>query len=335
MTYLNQTKLKMVIAIFLLIGSMGHAFADVKNCKPEEDFFGGQSINMDLALNITSNTSAISPGTVLARTYSPFGSIACDFTGSNVTQNSVYFKNTMSASIKSQLRDSGVDILQEVGIGSDGTVVNIVNSTVSNLWLGNWSQPPMGNNNIAFSIRYLFTAQKGAATLKPFDTGMFLLGHHVDYQGVNIGVPVYLRIVGNLTLLCPTPAVNISATNGGSVNFGTLSPQQMNSGEAISRTFNLNMSVPADCQTGLNISVRLDPNNNTILENKYLDMSNGLQVLLKNSMGDVNYGENYTVGEVLPSSPVSLPYTAILTKVPGSTITSGPFSKTIRIIVSY
>lgn len=59
------------------------------------------------------------------------------------------------------------------------------------------------------------------------------------------------------------------------------------------------------------------------------------KLLVKGSAGDVNYGENYAVGEILPTAPVSLPYTATLTKIPGSTITSGPFSKTIRVIVSY
>lgn len=332
MNHLNQSTFKIFIAIFLMIGSIGHAFADVTNCRPSSSL--ASQIDMDLAFNITSNTSAISPGTVLTSAQSGITSIACEFTGSNATQNAVYFKNTMPASIKTLLKGSGVDVLQRYSIGGDGTEVNITDSTVPNLYIGSWEQPTTGNST-AFAMRYFFTAKKGATALKPFDTGKFLLGYHVNYQGVSIGAPVYLRIVGNLTLLCPTPAVNIAATNGGSVNFGTLSPQQMNSGAAISKSFNLNMAVPLDCETGLNIAVRFDANNNTILDNKYLDMSNGLQVLLKNSLGDVNYGEYYTVGEVLPSSPVSLPYTAILTKIPGSTITSGPFSKTIRVIVSY
>ncbi len=332
MNNLNQSKFKIFISIFLVIGSIGHALADVTNCRPT----GGTAsqIDMDLAFNITSNTSAILPGTVLASAYSAFTSITCDFTGSNVAQNSVYFKNMMPANIKNLLQDSGVDMFQQLLVGGDGTDINITNSTVPNLFIGYWAQPTTGTST-SFSMRYLFTARKGGGTLKPFDTGKFLLGHHVNYQGTNIGAPIYLRIVGNLTLLCPTPAVNITATNGGSVNFGTLSPQQMNSGSAISKSFNVNMAVPPDCQTGLNVSLRFDSNNNTILDNKYLDMNNGLQVLLKNSTGDVNYGEYYTVGEVLPSSPVSLPYTAILTKIPGSTIASGPFSKTIRVIVSY
>lgn len=332
MNHLNQIKFKIFIAIFLLIGSIGHALADATNCRPSSGT--ASQIDMDLAFDITSNTAAISPGTVLANAQSPFTSVTCDFTGNNSAQNSVYFKNTMPANIKSLLQDRGVDMFQQLLVGGDGTDINITNSTVPNLFIGYWSQPATGNST-SFAMRYLFTAKKGAAALKPFDTGKFLLGHHVNYQGVNIGAPVYLRIVGNLKLLCPTPAVNISATNGGSVNFGTLSPQQMNSGAAISRTFNLNIAVPQDCQTGLNISVRFDANNNDILDNKYLDMSNGLQVLLKNSTGDVNYGESYAVGEVLPSAPASLPYSAILTKVPGSTIASGPFSKTIRVIVSY
>ncbi|MEX6398270.1 hypothetical protein AB6E88_14810 [Providencia hangzhouensis] len=59
--------------------------------------------------------------------------------------------------------------------------------------------------------------------------------------------------------------MNITASNGGSVNFDSISPKQMNAGEVVSRTFNLGMSVPQDCETGLNISVRFEPNNNTVL----------------------------------------------------------------------
>ncbi|MEQ5202320.1 fimbrial protein, partial [Providencia rettgeri] len=132
-----------------------------------------------------------------------------------------------------------------------------------------------------------------------------------------------------------TPAVNITASNGGSVNFGTISPKQMNTGEVVSRTFNLGMSVPQDCETGLNISVRFEPNNNTVLGGKYLDMGNGLQTLLTRNSTDINYNESYSIGEIMPQSPISVPFTATLSKIAGSTIASGPFSKTVRVVVSY
>lgn len=327
----NKSIIKLCLAMLLLIGSIGHALADISNCRSG---VVGSQIDISLAFNITSNTASIAPGTQLDYAQSNIYSLTCNITGTDDTRNSVYFKNTMPANIKTMLQDSGVDVFQEYALGG-GTPVNISAPNTANLLLGSWSPNVPGGPTVSFGLRYRFTAKKGNNALKPFDTGVFLLGHHVNYLGTNIGMPVYLRIVGNLTLLCPTPAVNISATNGGSVNFGAISPQLMNSGSAISKSFNVNMAVPQDCQTGLNVSVRFDPNNNTILDNKYLDMNNGLQVLLKNSTGDVNYGDYYPVGEVLPSSPVTLPYTAILTKIPGSTITSGPFSKTIRVIVSY
>ncbi|MEQ5205258.1 fimbrial protein, partial [Providencia rettgeri] len=132
-----------------------------------------------------------------------------------------------------------------------------------------------------------------------------------------------------------TPAVNITASNGGSVNFGTISPKQMNAGEVVSRTFNLGMSVPQDCETGLNISVRFEPNNNTVLGGKYIDMGNGLQTLLTRNSTDISYDEDYNIGEVMPQSPINVPFTATLSKIAGSTIASGPFSKTVRVVVSY
>lgn len=326
----NRFILKLLLAVSLLIGSISHALADASNCRTGSQ---GSQIDMSLAFNITSNTASIAPDTELASVLGNIFSLTCSFSGTDNARNSIYFKNTMPANIKTMLQESGVEVFQQYALGGTEQM-NISAPATPDLYVGYWSPPAVGTET-TFGLRYRFTAKKGASALKPFDTGVFLLGHHVDYRGVNIGVPVYLRLTGNLTLLCPTPAVNITASNGGSVNFGTLSPQQMNAGAAISKSFNVNMAVPQDCQTGLNISVRFDPNNNTILNNKYLDMSNGLQVLLQGSAGDINYGENYTVGEVLPSSPVSLPYTATLTKIPGSTVISGPFAKTIRVIVSY
>ncbi|WP_336844665.1 hypothetical protein [Providencia rettgeri] len=106
-------------------------------------------------------------------------------------------------------------------------------------------------------------------------------------------------------------------------------------GDVVSRTFNLGMSVPQDCETGLNISVRFEPNNNTVLGGKYLDMGNGLQTLLTRNSTDINYNESYSIGEIMPQSPISVPFTATLSKIAGSTIASGPFSKTVRVVVSY
>lgn len=157
----------------------------------------------------------------------------------------------------------------------------------------------------------------------------------MNEQGTNIGAPIYARFVGNLTLLCPTPRVNIVASNGGRVDFGTLVPKNLYDGNAVSKNFNLNMAVTPDCETGLNISVRFEPNNNTVLDNKNLDMGNGLQMLLRNTNGDINYNEPYFIGELLPLTPVNLPYSATLSHIPGRNIASGPFSKTIKVVVSY
>lgn len=307
-----------------------NAFSAVSNCTPA---LGGTSIQQDIRFDITSSSSAIAPGTQLASALSSFLSLRCDFTGTVATPNHIYFKNMVPSEIKALLVNSGVAVTQQVSIGG-GPIVTITDSSVPNLDLGYWTQPSTGTS-VVLGIRYNFTVKKGSNALKPFDTGNFFLGHHEDYQGKYLGVPVYARIVGNLTLLCPAPAVNITASNGGSVNFGTVSPQQMNAGEVVSRTFNLGMSVPQDCETGLNVSVRFESNNNTVLGNKYLDMGNGLQTLLKSNATEINYDQNYAVGEILPQTPVSVPYTAILSQIPGSTISSGAFSKTIRVVVSY
>lgn len=279
------------------------------------------------------NNSSIAPGTELASAPSSFVSLRCNFTGSVAEPNHVYFKNMASPEIKALLVNSGVVVTQQLLVGA-GIVATITDSNVPNLDLGYWQQQG-AVTSIGIAIRYNFIVKKGSNALKPFDTENFLLGYHVDYLDNYLGAPVYVRIVGNLTLLCPTPAVNINTSNGGSVNFGTISPQQMNAGEVVSRTFNIGMSVPQDCETGLNVSVRFEPNNNTVLGNKYLDMGNGLQTLLKSNSTEINYDQNYVVGEILPQNPVSVPYTAILSQIPGSTISSGPFSKTIRVVVSY
>lgn len=307
-----------------------NAFGSVTNCQPVS---GAEYIQQDITFNITSSSTSITSGTTLASALSSYVSLKCDFTGSVATPNHVYFKNVVPAQTKSLLIDSGVTVTQQNAV-SGGTIATITNSSVPNLDLGAWLQPSSGTS-VSFLTMYRFAVLKGSNALKPFDTGVFLLGYHEDYQAKYIGAPVYIRIVANLTLLCPAPAVSVTASNGGSVNFGTISPKQMNAGEVVSRTFNLGMAVPQDCETGLNVSVRFEPNNNTILGGKYLDMGNGLQTMLQSGSTEINYSQNYAIGEILPQSPVSVPYTAILNKVPGSTISSGPFSKTIRVVVSY
>ncbi|HEF8786383.1 TPA: fimbrial protein [Providencia alcalifaciens] len=307
-----------------------NAFGAVSNCQP---ISGDPSIQLDITFNITSSSTSITSGTTLASATSSFVNLKCDFTGSVATYNHVYFKNVASTQIKSLLINSGVTVTQQDAI-SGGTIATITNSSVPNLDLGSWLQPSSGTS-IPIVTMYKFAVIKGSNALKPFDTGVFILGYHEDYQGKYLGAPVYIRIVGNLTLLCPTPAVSVTASNGGSVNFGTISPKQMNAGEVVSRPFNIGMAVPQDCETGLNVSVRFEPNNNTVLGNKYLDMGNGLQTVIKSNATELNFNQNYAIGEIKPQSPVNVPYTATLSKISGQTITSGPFSKTIRVVVSY
>lgn len=321
------------IVSFIVFGFIFLSFnvsAAVSNCRVNS---GADYIQQDITFEITNSNSTIATGALLASAASSFISFSCDFTGAVATPNHVYFKNAMPPEIKSLLINSGVTVTQRSAIGG-GITATITNPSVPNIDLGYWSQPAVGvTTNIG--IMYNFAVNKGANALKPFDTGNFMLGYHEDYQAKYLGVPVYAHIVGNLTLLCPTPAINLSVSHGGSIEFDTVSPKQMDAGDSISRPFHLMMAVPPDCTTGLNVSVRFEPNNNTILGNKYLDMGNGLQTMLQSGSTEINYNQNYAIGEILPQSSVSVPYTAILNKVPGSTISSGPFSKTIRVVVSY
>lgn len=321
------------ISSFIILGFLFLSFnvsASVSNCRTNS---GPGYIQQNLTFNITSSNSSMATGTQLASATSSVVSFSCDFTGTIAAPNHVYFKNTVPPEIKTLLINSGVTVTQQNAIGG-GIAVTITNPSVPNIDLGYWSQPATGVTT-TIGIMYNFSVNKGNNALKSFDTGYFLLGYHEDYQGQYLGVLVYAHIVGNLTLLCPTPAVNLSVSQGGSIEFNTVSPKQMNTGESISRPFYLMMAVPPDCETGLNVSVRFEPNNNTILGGKYLDMGNGLQTMLQSGSTEINYSQNYAIGEILPQSPVSVPYTAILNKVPGSTISSGPFSKTIRVVVSY
>lgn len=307
-----------------------NSFAAVNNCRPTS---GEASIQQNIIFDITASSGALTTGTQLASTRSPASFLTCDFTGSVGAPNHIYFKNVAPAAIKTLLLNSGVTVTQQNAI-SGGTIATITDPNVPNLDLGYWSQPSVGTS-VNIAIMYNFTVKKGTNALRPFDTGVFLLGYHEDYQGKYLGVPVYAHIVGNLTQLCPTPAVNVTASNDGSVNFGTISPQQMNAGGVVSRTFNLGMSVSQDCETGLNISVRFEPNNNTVLGGKYLDMGNGLQTVIKKNATELDFNQSYAIGEIKPQSPVNVPYTAVLSQVAGGTITSGPFSKTIRVVISY
>lgn len=325
--YFNKAVSIIIISLsFLSFNALGA----VANCKPAA---GGTSIQQDIKFDITSNSSAITTGTRLATALSSFMSLQCDFTGSVAAPNHVYFKNFVPQQTKTLLINSGVTVTQQSAIGG-GTIATITNASVPNLDLGYWSQPSVGTA-VNIGIMYNFAVLKGSNALKPFDTGNFLLGYHEDYQGKYIGAPVYAHIIGNLTLLCPTPEVSVTTSNGGTVGFGTISPKQMNAGEVVSRTFNIGMSVPQNCETGLNVSVRFEPNNNSILGNKYLDMGNGLQTVIKSNSTELEFNQNYAIGEIKPLAPVNVPYTATLSQINGRSITSGPFSKTIRVVVSY
>lgn len=331
MSRLNQG---WVTVFFTMLLTLFHsqAFGKVSNC---DTAYGNTYVDVNLNFSITSNTAAISPGTVLASQLSDDISFGCTFTGNNSTQNTVYFRNILPQSTKELLLNSGVEIVQSDEANAGRPEVTITDPTVPNMNLGYFYPNNGSTQHIYMRILYLFTVRKGANALKPFDTGRVQLGYHTDYLGNNIGVPMYIHIKGDLTLLCPSPVVNVTASNGGSVGFGTVSPTIMNAGDVINKNFNLNFAVSQDCETGLNVSVRFEPGNNTILDNKYLDMGNGLQTLLSNANGDINYNESYPAGSLRPGMPLDLPYTATLSKIPGSNVISGPFSKTIRVVVSY
>jgi len=323
---LNSFRKKIFFIVALCMFGIGQAFAAVSNCRPTL----GEHFDVFISFDITNNTTAITPGTTLGSQGSSILSLRCDFTGQN---NNIYFRSAMPENIRNMLTGNGVEIFQRYTLGG-GVDYNITQPVHSDIFVGYWNQPNVGLE-VGIGLRYTFTVKKGAGDLKPFDTGVFLLGYHVNEERENIGLPIYARFVGNLTLLCPTPKVDITSSNGGSVNFGTISPQNMRSGGVVSKAFNLNMKVNPECETGLNISVRFEPNNNTILDNKNLDLGNGLQVLLKNSNGDVEYDESYSVGDLMPFTPIDQPYTATLSHIPGRDIVSGPFTKTIRVVVSY
>ncbi|CNE01380.1 Uncharacterised protein [Yersinia rohdei] len=332
MSRLNQGWVSVFFTVLLTLFH-NQAFGQVSNCYPRT---GNTYIDVNLNFSITSNTTNISPGTVLTTELSDFIGLTCTFTGNSPTLNALYFSNTLPESTKALLLNSGVEIVQGNGVSSSTTPVTITDPNVPNMNLGYWNpREGLSTEDINIGLMYRFTVRKGANALKPFDTGRVQLGYHRDYLGNNIGAPIYVHIKGELTLLCPSPVVNVTASNGGSVGFGTVSPTIMNAGDVINKNFNLNFAVSQNCETGLNVSVRFEPGNNTILDNKYLDMGNGLQTLLSNANGDINYNESYPAGSLLPGKPLDLPYTATLSKIPGSNVISGPFSKTIRVVVSY
>jgi len=327
---LSGFRKKIILTLAICMFGISQVFADASNCRT-----GSQGDHIDLSVNfdLTSNTTAITPGTTLASKSTGMFGMTCDFTGEGAANN-IYFRSSMSENIRSMLTENGVEIFQRYAFLGGAPDYNITQPGHSDILLSFWNQPEVGVE-VGFISGYIFTVKKGGGDLKPFDTGVFQLGYHVNEERQNIGLPIYARFVGNLVLLCPTPKVDITASNGGSVNFGAVEPRSLYDGNQLSKNFNLNMAVTPDCETGLNISVRFEPNNNTVLDNKNLDMDNGLQVLLSNSNGDINYNEQYYIGEVLPFTPVNQSYTATLSHIPGSNIVSGPFSKTIRVVVSY
>lgn len=318
------------LSILSLVFFSFNAFAEVKNCELSS------AIHEELQFEITNSSGNISQGTSLASAMTQIFGLSCEFTGTRKIDNYIFFLNETPPDIKAQLINSGVTLEQHQIIGDSSGWVDVTAADTAPILIGSWlPKPPLTSEVINIGLKYNFEVKKGSKPLKPFDTGFFLLGNHVNSFSQPLNSPIYIRVIGNLTLLCPAPTITVTTQNGGEVNFGTITQKRIDAGEVITRPFSLGMSIPDDCETGLNVSFRLDPNNNTILENKYLDMDNGLQTVIKHNSTDLNFGQVYPIGNIMPKNPITVPYTATLSKIPGAELKPGAFSKTIRIIASY
>lgn len=285
--------------------------------------------NIDLDFTITSNTANPPAGTVLSKAMSGVSIADCRFSGASAQERTVYFVNVLDANTKQLLRNSGIKVTQ-VGYNQDNRgPVDITAPSVPDLALAYWAA---GTVNIgAF---YKFEAIKyGSSAMYPIETGYVPLGYHTDFQGRKLGPQMYyFRMSTKMINLCPSPIITISSDQAGNtVNYGTMTASDFSEGKLVSKPFNLALRL-SSCQIALSISVKFSDGSNT---KEYTVLDNGLRLAILDAGQPVTFNKAYPKGSISPDSTKTINYRGRLSNPTNSPIKEGPFSKTVRVTVSY
>lgn len=333
MQKLNLTKIKFKKrlcqsgGIFLLLMSGSAAYAGV-TCKPNSGVpgSGGNAWNPLPEVYIDMNTTpgAIAPGTLLGSASSGWFSWACVFSGSKA-ERTIWFNNQTPTNTKNLLKNSGVRLYQDnIYSGS----VEITAASTPALEVGYWAA---GSMNVMFG--YTYRVVRGTGELKSFDTGVFNVGYHSDYQKKSLGDVYQARIIGKLVNYCPTPIVHMSNKV---VDFKELTVENFENGKTVKENFSLDLVPDSTCDAALEISVAFQSNSG-VINKKYMVFNNGLQAAITDRSNNqmVTFDQYYYKGSISKQNPGYFPYSVELSKKDNEAIKSGQFSNTVNVLFTY
>ncbi len=311
----------------LLLTSGTFAFAGV-SCTPNGGVSsGGTAWNPSPEVFIDMNTvpGSVPPGTLLGVANTGLFLWRCVFSGTE-QQRTIWFNNQTPQDIKKLLLNSGVRLYQEGPYG--GTTVEVTQTNTPPLVVGSWAA---GAPNIVFGYKYKII--RGSGELKSFDTGVFPVGYHRDYQGKSFGDMYYARIIGKLVNYCPTPIVIM---NNKVVDFKELTPENFQSGKTVKENFSLDLVPDSTCNTALEVSVAFQSNSG-VINKKYMLFNNGLQAVItdKSTNQVVSFDQYYYKGSITQQRPGYFQYSVELSNKDNEPIKSGPFSNTVNVLFSY
>ncbi|ENU1228778.1 MULTISPECIES: fimbrial protein [Providencia] len=332
MQKLNLTKMKIKQQLwqggvfFLLLMSGTAAYAGV-TCRPNSSTPGtGNPWNPLPEVYIDMNTTpgVVAPGTLLGSASSGWFVWACVFSGSKA-ERTIWFNNQTSTNTKNLLKNSGIRLYQDSMYGKS---VEITADNTPSLEVGSWEA---GAKSVVFG--YTYRVIRGTGELKSFDTGVFNVGYHSDYQRRNFGDMYQARIIGKLVNYCPTPIVRMSNKV---VDFKELTVESFENGKTVKENFSLDLVPDSTCEAALEISVAFQSNSG-VVNKKYMLFNNGLQATItdRTSNQQVMFDQYYYKGSISKQKPGYFPYSVELSKKDDEAIKSGQFSNTVNVLFTY
>ncbi|MCT5429041.1 hypothetical protein LZK45_32560, partial [Pseudomonas aeruginosa] len=309
---------------FLLLMSTSAAYAGV-TCRPGNSVPGstGNAWNPLPEVYIDMNTTpgTVAPGTLLGSASSGFFSWACVFSGSKA-ERTIWFNNQTPTTIKNTLKNSGVRLYQDSMYSGS---VEITAANTPQLEVGVWEAGP---KNVLFG--YTYRVVRGTGELKSFDTGVFNVGYHSDYQRKSLGDIYQARIIGKLVNYCPTPIVRMSDKV---VDFKELTAENFEGGQTVRENFSLDLVPDSTCDAALEVSVAFQSNSG-VINKKYIVFNNGLQAAITDRTNNqqVAFDQYYYKGSISKQQPGYFPYSIELSKKDAEAIKSGQFSNTVNVL---
>lgn len=297
---------------------------------------GPNGTNDFAPLSITPiNISMDSSNEILAKITTTPITWDCNFSNVNSAEDrTLKFLIVIPANIQNLIDNSGIDFAMNSNVYNyDEINLTKVNNNYS-INLARWDK-----KQITMASMFTYTLKRNAKELRSFETGDFTIGNHYTGNNGKISDNMLLPVLGaNIKAerinLCPNPSVSM---NNKTVDFNILNAKDFIAGNTVKDNFNLNVNVPQDCETGLDISVTFNSSNGTLVNKKYLLLDNGLQATITDNdlNQEIEFGVPYRKGIITTQKPGNFNYNVELSRESGKNLTAGEFSKTVNVLFTY